>query len=44
MGRQMKEVTNYSKNLQDTMGIDWRFWMLPWTPKGDHPGGDGINW
>ena len=42
--RQMKEVTNFWCNAYDTMGYDWRYWLLPWAPQRDHPGCDGVNW
>ena len=40
----MKEVTAYMSNWVDIMGYEWKYWFMPYAPKGDHPNIDGINW
>lgn len=39
------EVSDYQRNASDAMGLNKRYWCLPFAPKDEQiPACDGINW
>ena len=42
--RQMKSVSDSMKNIQDALGKDSHYWILPWEPSTGMENCDGLNW